>query len=83
MKQEPVRSTKILIGKEAIRQYLTKPDGSPVAWETVQRYMRWGMPAIYRGRVWYAHADHIDEFFKQITFHRPDGTEQGDAEDEL
>jgi len=46
----PIRSKKILIGKKAIRQFLAKEDGSPVAWQTVQRYISWSMPAVIQGR---------------------------------
>ncbi len=68
MKHTPVRSSKILIGREAIRHYIARYDGSPVAWKVVQRHIAFGMPAVFENGGWIAHADHIDEYFKNLTF---------------
>ncbi len=81
MNNDPVRSQKILIGTQAIRHYLAKHDGSPVSWATVKEYISWGMPAAFKNGGWIAHADHIDAFFKELTFARGEADpEEGDYE---
>jgi len=83
MKHTPVRSNKILIGREAIRHYIARHDGSPVAWKVVQRYLALGMPAVFENGGWIAHADHIDQFFKNLTFKSAaDDIDQVDDDDD-
>jgi len=68
MKITPVRSSKILIGREAIRHYIARHDGSPVTWKVVKGHIALGMPAVFINGGWVAYADHVDEYFKNLTF---------------
>lgn len=58
-----MKSDKILIGKDAIMDYIRI--------SSVELFKEWveaGLPAVLKKRRWYAHADNIDEYFRKITF---------------
>ncbi len=67
----PNTSLNILIGRKAICQYIAKEDGSPISWKVVQKFIHMGMPCICIDKTWYAYAEHIDAFFKKLTFAQP------------
>jgi hypothetical protein len=58
-------SQKILKGIDSIRHYIS-PD-NPISRDKVLEFIKMGMNAKLIGSVWYAHADHIDNFFLKIT----------------
>lgn len=80
-------SKKLLIGAKAIAAYLT------ISKPTFYKFVREGvtlpdgkrirLPATVIDKVWYAHADNLDEFFKIITLSPvkeiPDETEENEA----
>jgi hypothetical protein len=70
---------KILIGFDAIRAYLAKPDGAPMSRPTLQKFIELGLPCEVIDRVYYANTDNIDEFFRRLTLRRQKGF-QPDAE---
>jgi hypothetical protein len=80
-------SKKLLIGAKAIAGYLTisKPTFYQFARDgvTLPDGRRIRLPATVINKVWYAHADNLDEFFKIITLtparEIPDEREENEA----
>ncbi|NLT24633.1 MAG: hypothetical protein GXX82_16445 [Syntrophorhabdus sp.] len=80
-------SKKLLIGAKAIARYLTI--SKPTFYEFVREGVilpdgrRIRLPATVIKKVWYAHADNLDEFFKVITLSPvkdiPDEMEEDEA----
>lgn len=80
-------SKKLLIGAKAIAKYLT------ISKPTFYKFVREGislsdgkrirLPATVIDKVWYAHADNLDDFFKVITLSPareiPDEREENEA----
>lgn len=62
MTQKP--SNKILIGAQAIQDYLS------ISAPTFKKFVQKGLPAVVIDNRWYAHTDNLDAYFQQITrFH--------------
>ena len=61
---------KILIGRDAIAAFLHKLDGAPISKPTLSKFIGLGLPCTVIDRVYYAHADNVEEFFKKLTFRR-------------
>jgi len=56
------QSKKLLTSKEEIKQYIGGASN-----HLFKKYVAQGMPARYEDKRWIAHADNIDEFFRQYT----------------
>ena len=56
------KSGKILTSKQEIKQYI-----GGISDYLFKKYISSGMPARYEDNRWTAHADNIDDFFKQYT----------------
>jgi hypothetical protein len=52
---------KILIGLDEILKHLS------VSKPTFKLLLEAGLPAAFFNRRWYAHVDHLDDFFKKLT----------------
>lgn len=57
----------ILIGMQAITQYLSKYDGTPISRTTFAKIISMGMPATVIDGMWYAHTENINLFFQKLT----------------
>ena len=54
-------SEKILIGKDAIKKYLS------ISEPTFKKFVNMGLPAKVICNRWYAHTDNIDSYFRDLT----------------
>ena len=54
-------SSKILIGAQAIQDYLQ------ISAPTFKKFIAKGLPAVVIDNRWYAHTDNINEYFQQMT----------------
>jgi len=72
--------SKILKGLDEIRRFIN-PE-SPLGRETVLEFIRQGMPVGMIGKVYYAHSENIDSWFRHVTRHdmrrEPEDIEKGE-----
>ena len=61
--QQPLRSTKVLIGVEMIRAYL-----HGISPQLLNTHIKNGLPVRCVGGKLYAHADNIDKYLAELTW---------------
>ena len=62
-----LKTSKILITEKAIRNYIEASEGFEVSRPMFQEYLTLGLPVRIVKCKYHAHADNLDDFFRQLT----------------